>query len=273
VSDPITDEIWLAGQISTPPGYGQPTASQAEQFIVRHYNSGLATIGMNFQLSRYNVRRGGTNIGTTLNVLAARAMESNLSPGTLASTANQAVATGTITRTAGTPSNTAPVLALSLSGIITETTSYAVNTDIMLMTYQVPALPTGVTTTYGSGKRLRVDGVNIGTSITTLLANAAGFSKHFYIAYGSTAASLQGVASDTVITKAYRRVQLPIVQYYPTVNMPVGAQVPCNACSYVFQTPIYVNPGEFIVLCTFHAGTSATAGALTHSISFDYSWE
>lgn len=272
VSDPVTEEIWLAGQIDTPPGYGQPTASQALQFVTRHYISGAATVGLNFQVSRYNVRRGGTNIGTTLNVLAARAMESNLSPGTLATTANQTVTTGTIVKTtAAVPTNTAALLVNSLSGIVQETATLATTVDGMLMSYQNPALPTGVSATYAQGKRLRIDAINIASSVA-LAFTGGPISKHFYLAYGSTLVSLQGVAADTVTTKAYRRVQLPIVQYYAS-GILAGAQVPTNSSSYVLQTPIYVNPGEFIALVTFHVGTAPTVGTINHAISFDYSWE
>jgi hypothetical protein len=194
-----------------------------------------------------------------------------LSAGTLTTTFNQTVTTGTIVKTtAAVPTNTTSLLA-SLSGIVVETATLATTVDGILMSYQVPALPTDVTTSYGLGKRLRIDAVNIASSVSTTFTGGP-ISKHFYLAYGSTSLSLQGVTADGVLTKAYRRVQLPLVQYYASA-IAAGSQVPTSGTSYVLQTPIYVNPGEFIALVTYHVGTAPTAGAINHSISFDYSWE
>jgi hypothetical protein len=159
-----------------------------------------------------------------------------------------------------------------LSGIWIETLTLAVNTDAVLASFQCPALPTGVTTTYAPGKRLRIDAVNIASSITTALT-LGGFAKYFYLAFGSTAQSLAGVAADTLNTKAYRRLVLPIVQLYGAAAAAATLPGGVPATSYVLQTPIYVNPGEFISLCTYHVGTAASAGAAQHVISFDFSWE
>jgi hypothetical protein len=271
IQDSVAEQIWLAGSIATPPGFGAPIASQATNFFLRQLNGGVApTTPVAFQLSRYNVRRGGTNISTSLNVLAARAAESIYSPGTLTTTMNQAIATGSITRpAAAVPTNAGPGIS-SLGGIYVETGTLALATDAILMSYQVPALPVAVQTTYAPNRRLRIDGISIASGVTTAFATG-GFQKHFYIAYGSTSASLAGVATDTVTTKAYRRIMLPIVQFYTATHAP-GA--PNGASTYfAFQTPIYINPGEFVALCTFHQGVVGTVGVITHAIQFDFSWE
>jgi len=121
VNDPVTDIIWLASELMTPAGYGAPTASPALNVFCRQYQVTAPAVSYTMQVSRYSVRRGGTNIGTTLNVLAARAEESILSPGTLTTTANQAVATGSITRPAAAAPANATALVTSLSGIALET--------------------------------------------------------------------------------------------------------------------------------------------------------
>jgi hypothetical protein len=85
--------------------------------------------------------------------------------------------------------------------------------------------------------------------------------------------SLAGVASDTATTKAYRRVQLELVQSYPA-TAGVGTIPTQNGQSYLqLKTPIYVNAGEYVALCTFDIGVVPTSGVIQHSLSFDYSWE
>lgn len=273
IQDPVAEKIWLAGSLPTPPGFGAPIASQAVPCFLRHTISGVTTVAMNAKLARWNVRRGGTNISTTLDVLNARAGESIYSPGTLTTTANQTITTGSITRpTAAAPSNTT-ALVTSLSGIVLETPTGAAGTDTILMAYGVPALPTAVATTFAPNRRLCINGVNIASAVQTALTGG-GIAKHFYLAIGSTSVSLAGVATDTVTTKAYRRIQLPIAQAYSAAQ--AAGTLPSGdfSKSVVFQTPFYVNPGEFVALvCHNLIGTAVTAGTLQHAISFDYSWE
>ena len=273
VNDPVSGNIWLAAELDVPAGYGAPTASPALPVFYRQYQVTAPSTSYSMQVSRYSVRRGGTNIGTTLNVLAARAEEGSLSMGTLTTTANQAVATGSITRpAAAAPTNAGPGLN-SLSGIFLETPTGAAATDTILMSYQCPALPVATGTSYAPAKRLRIDGLNLASAVQTALTGG-GIAKHFYLAYGSTSASLAGVATDTVTTKAYRRVQLPIAQAYGAAQgagtLPTGD----FSKQVVFQTPIFVNPGEFVALvCHNLIGTAVTAGTIQHAISFDFSWE
>ena len=212
------------------------------------------------------------NITSSAAETAQRSAENILAPGTLTTTANQTITSGSITRpSAATPSNTATTLS-SLSGIYVETATEVVNVDSILMSYQVPALPTATGTTYAQARRLRIDGVRIASAVTTAFT-AGGFAKFFYLAYGSTAISLAGVTADTVTTKTYRRVMLELVQAY-TATQAAGTIPTQNGSAYMqFKNPIFVNPGEFLALVTFHAGTAGTVGVITHAISFDYGWE
>ena len=274
INDPVSDEIWLAAEIMTPPGYGSPVASQAQRMFCRHYVSGTSSVAASFTMSRYCVRRGGTNISTTLNVLSARAGGSVQSPGNILFSA-QTVTSGSITRpTAAVPTNiaTAATFMPFLSGIWNETGTLAAATDAVLASFQCPALPTAVGATYAPGRCLRIDAISIATSVTTAFT-AGGFCKYFYLAYGSTTQSLAGTAADTVTAKAYRRIVLPIVQVYAATQA-IGS-VPGGDYSknVVLQTPIFINPGEFVSLVTYHVGTAGTAGVMQHAIAFDYSWE
>jgi hypothetical protein len=39
------------------------------------------------------------------------------------------------------------------------------------------------------------------------------------------------------------------------------------------DAPIFVNPGEFIQLCTRHIGTVGTSGTVVHKITPVFGWE
>jgi hypothetical protein len=39
------------------------------------------------------------------------------------------------------------------------------------------------------------------------------------------------------------------------------------------DAPVYVNPGEFVQLCTRHIGTVGTSGTVVHRITPVYGWE
>ena len=272
IADPVTGTTWLAADVNTPPGYGAPVASPALPVSVRQYQVSAPSVASQITLGRMSVRRGGGMIISSLGDLENRVAESIYSPGTLTTTANQAIASGSITRpAAAVPSNTT-ALVTSLSGIVLETNTLAIGTDGILMAFQNPALPTAVGTTYAQQRRLRIDGVRIASSVQTVFVSTV-FSKYFYIAYGSTSVSLAGVASDTVTTKAYRRVQLDLVQSYPATAA-AGTLPTQNGNSYMqFKNPLYVNPGEFVALVTYDIGVVPTSGVIQHAISFDYSWE
>lgn len=272
IHDPVLDQVWLANELIVPAGFGLPTASQSQAVVFRQYLPSAASVASSLQLSHYSVRRGGSNLATSLNELSARAYDSILSPGTLTTTANQTVTTGTIVpAAAAAPTNTAALLT-SLSGIVLELGTLATATDGILMAYQNPALPTATGTTFAQNRRLRINGVSISSCVQTAFATG-GYVAQFYLAYGSTSVSLQGVAADTVTTKAARRVQLPIAQAFTATQAAGTLPTGDYSKQVTFSTPIYVNPGEFVALVTRHTGTAGTSGVVQHAIAFDYSWE
>lgn len=272
IADPVSDLIWLAGSLSTPAGYGAPTASQAVPIFVRqvHAVSAPATAA-SFNVSRYNVRRGGPNVVSTLKEMVARVSEGILSPGTLTTTGNNTITSGSLVAVvAAVPVNTAALLS-TLSGKITETMTLAAGTDGILINYLNPALPVAVGTTYNQNRRLRINGISLTTFVSVILSNATVIAKGFYLAYGSTSPSLAGVATDTATAKAYRRVQLPFMQQH-AINAALWS-VPTQTMNYFsFETPIYVNPGEYVALVTTNS-VAAVSGAVVHAIAFNYSWE
>lgn len=262
----------LYGSINTPTGNGQPVASSSLPFAVRHYHSGAAGAGISFALACYSVRIGGPDITdhTAVSTNGIYGAYQGLSGGTIGSLMSGTVTTGSVVPpTAAVPTNTTAALGTGLGGTFYETVSLAVATDGIICSYQVPALPTAAGATYVPQRRLRINGVSLGSFVQTVVAGGP-YNARFYLAFGHTAVSLQ--TAEAATTKAPRRVMLPFVQLV-TAAQAVNTMVTQNIYDYKFLNPIYVNPGEFVALVTTHTGTVGTTGTVAHQVCFDYAWE
>lgn len=272
ISDPVLNSVWLASNVNCPAAAGSVVSSPALPIFVRQSQPSAPTLWATVSVGRYSVRRGGQNIASSLADFNSRATDGLYSPGTLTTTFNQSITAGSVTRPAtAVPSNITTLLS-SLSGIVLETGTLAIGTDGILMSFQNPALPVTVQTTFTPQRRLRIDGVRIGSSVQAAFT-AGGFAKYFYIAYGSTTLSLAGVATDSAAAKAYRRVMLELVQAYTATQAAGTLPAQIGVSNIQFKNPIYVNSGEFIALCTYHIGNAGVTGVLQHNVSFDYAWE
>lgn len=272
ISDPVTGLTWLAGELSTPPGYGAPVSSPAVQFTARQYQATAPTVASQITLGRYCVRRGGQLIATGLGDFETRAAESIYSLGTLTTTAANTVTAGSVTRPAAAALSNTTALITGLSGIALETATLAVGTDGILMAYQNPVLPTAPGTSYAQQRRLGIRGIRVGSSVQAAFT-AGGFAKHFYLAYGSTSLSLAGVAADTATTKAYRRVMLELMQAY-AATAAAGTLPSQNGPGYIpLSSAVYINPGEWVALVNYHIGTAGVTGVIQHNLAFDFFWE
>ena len=260
----------LYGTINTPIGNGQPCASSAVPFSVRHAIAGGAASGvLNFNLARYSVRLGGPTYITDLGESGSRIMGSyqGLSGGTLGSIGLSGVITAgnSANPTPATPTTTTAALGTGLGGRFWETAALAVNTDGIIDSYQVPA---GTATL--PGRRLKIIGLYINSYIQTVLAGGPVVAEWF-IAFGHTAVSLATAESQSV--KAPRRITLPIIQTYTSAQA-VSTQVAQNLDYVDFKgAPIYVNPGEFFQVCKRYIGTVLTSGTIVNQITPVFTWE
>lgn len=137
-------------------------------------------------------------------------------------------------------------------------------TSRIILSYQVPAGTVNI-----QGRRLKLTGVSIASFVQTVVVGGP-YVATWKLCFGHTAVSLQ--TAEAATTKAPRRVNLPFVQLV-TAAQAVSTTVAQNVYTYVFDNPIYVNPGEFIALVTQHTGTVGSSGTVAHSIMYDYSWE
>lgn len=257
------------GTIPLPSGQSRMCLSSAGQYFVKHRIVGGAAGGIiQATVGAYNVRIGGTNSISTISTQGNRIRGSyqgtSATMGTLARV-------GTITTgneanvTAAVPTTTTAALGSGLGGTFWETISLAVNTDGIIMSYQNPAGTANVT-----GRRLVLRGMYLHSYVQTALVGGP-YTAEWFLAFGHTAVSL-GTA-EAATTKAPRRIALPFTQQVTAaqaVNTTVAQSV--NFVDFG-DAPIFVNPGEFVQLCTRHIGTVGTSGTVVHRVTPIYGWE
>ena len=186
-----------------------------------------------------------------------------LSGGTMGSLASYANST---TPAGAAASNTA-ALVTGLGGQATFNAIAAAVTDLIITSYQVPAvnLTTGVT-----ARTLRVNGVKISCANTGAAVATTANLLAWSLAFGHTAVSL--ATTEAASTKAPRRVPLGL-QFWPVGA--VDGATPQNGDLYMpFDNPIYVNPGEFVaVVAKFVKGTATASQTFYAHVTLDYGWE
>lgn len=263
-------DVQMYGEINTPEGQGTPNMASALPFSIRHAIVGGAASGViNAQLARYNIRQGGSNIVSSLGGQGNRLYGSyqGLSGGTMGSLTTYVNSTNP---TAAVPSNTALTANLpsGLGGQAWETftSGLALNTDGILMSYQVPAGTVNV-----SGRRLKITGVKMTSFVQTALTGGP-LVNTFALAFGHTAVSL--ATAEAAATKKPRIVLLPeLTQSVAAAAAASTMTSQPGSAMCLFPEPIYVNPGEFVAFTVKHIGTAATAGVIAYNIQYIYSWE
>jgi hypothetical protein len=97
------------------------------------------------------------------------------------------------------------------------------------------------------------------------------YIAEYFLAFGHTAVSL--ATAEAAATKAPRRIALPFTQTV-TAAQAVTTFVAQPVTFVDFgDAPIFVNPGEFVQLCTRHLGTAGTTGTVVHRVTPVYGWE
>jgi hypothetical protein len=258
------------GTIPLPAGQSRMCMSSSGQFFLKHRITGGAAGGLlQATMGAYNIRIGGPQMSTTLSTQGNRLNGSyqGLSGGTMGTVAR----VGTITTgneanvTAAVPTTTTAALGSGLGGTFWETVSLAANTDGIIMSYQVPAGTVNL-----PGRRLVLRGIYLSSYVQTVIVGAP-YTAEWFLAFGHTAVSL--ATTEAATTKAPRRIALPFVQQV-TAAQAVQTTVAqsTNFCDFG-DAPVYINPGEFIQLCTRHIGTAGTTGTVAHRVTPIYGWE
>lgn len=261
------DGAFKLGKIPLPAGQSRMTASGSGQFFIKHRIVGGAAGGViQALIGSYNVRVGGANFSTVMSTNGNRLYGSyqGQSGGTMGSLANYA---NSANPTAAVPTNTTAALGVGLGGQFWETASAAVNTDLIICSYQVPA----ASATF-SGRRLVIRGISMSAFIQTAITGGPYVSQ-YSLAFGHTTVSL--ATGEAATTKAPRRIPLPAFTHVITAAQAVSTLASTPGGSYMDfgDAPIYVNPGEFVALVKKKIGTVDTAGTIAYNIAFVYGWE
>jgi hypothetical protein len=248
-------------------GNGQPFASSSLPVSWRHaIGATPASSVISMQIANYNVKTAGYTVARSLGDMGQTINGSyqGLSGGTMGSLASYPNSTNPV---AAVPTNTTAALGTGLGGQFWETFTLAVNTDGIIMSYQVPlGTSAGI-----RGRTLRLDGIYLTSYVQTALVGGPCITQ-YSLAFGHTAVSL--ATAEGPATKAPRRIPLPAITQAPTAAQAVSTMVaqPGGAYHY-FDNPVYVAPGQFIAIVAKHIGTVGTAGTIAHTIALDYSWE
>lgn len=258
------------GVIPQPSGQSRMFMSSGVQAFLKHRIVGGAAGGvLQCTMGAYNVRLGGTNLATSPSTQGSRVFGSyqGLGGGTLGTIAR----VGTITTgneanvTAAVPTTTTAALGSGLGGTFWETVSLAVNTDGIVMSFQVPANTVNV-----QGRRLVLRGLYLNSYVQTVVVGGP-YTAEWFLAFGHTAVSLG--TTESASTKAPRRIVLPFVQQVTAAQAVNTTLAQTTTFFDLGDAPVFVNPGEFVQLCTRHIGTAGTSGVVAHRVSPILGWE
>lgn len=256
-------EFWngsnLLGALSAPSGVGQVCQNPSQPISIRYYNTGVTGAGMSLKMSDITVTLGDIQTAKPwahqlcgMGLMAYQG-QNGQTLGTTALYANSA------NPTAAVPTNTTAALGSGLGGNFWHTNTLAVNTDGIISSFQNVNGAVGV-----ASRVLYITGVKISTAVQVVLACTGVQIFNWSLAFGHTTVSL--AQTEGVAAKAPRRVPLGL-------QVSIGAQVAGSLLSETiiisFQSPIVVNPGEFIQTVVKNTGTVGTAGQLVHMITFD----
>ena len=154
-----------------------------------------------------------------------------------------------------------------LGGQFPVNATLAAGTDGILCAYQNPAGSINQTP-----RQLYITGVSIQGIVTTALTGGP-VTYAYALCYGGTSVSLATAETTTfatATTKAFRRIPLGYETYAATAAVGVTSG---TGVKLRLQTPVVVNPGEWVVISAKNLGTVTSAGVITILVTFNGYWE
>lgn len=255
----------LYGSLNRPAGQGQPFMSVSVPYAIRHAIAGGAA-GAVYQvvLNDYTVSMGGPISASPLDAIGNRMLGSHqgLSGGTMGSLAAYA---NNSTPAGAAATNTTSAISTGLGGQGQMNAPVAGATDLIVNSYQVPAGTVAI-----QGRRLVVRGVRLCMSNGVVAVATTPTVFLVTLNWGHTAVSL--ATAEAATTKAPRREALGFQSW--AIGAAVGAPPAEGPIVMTFQSPIYVNPGEFIAVAVKAlAGTATGTETFFVTVTYDYGWE
>jgi len=255
-------ELLPGGELAYPVGVGTPTAQQSFPISIQSRNVGvvtgtIGTIKVQYVSALQQDVDTGLNLPTNLALRGLHAYQ-GFKGSTQGSTA---LLTNNLAAGAGVAlTNTTAAAGVGLGGQFSVLPTLAVGTDGILCSYQVPVGTINITP-----RTLLIYGVVMQGAVTTVLAGGAVVYLSS-LAFGHTAVSM--ATAEATATKAPRRIPLGFSSF--AANAPVGTV--SAHLHYTFDSPIVVNPGEFVAICAKNVGVVTTTGVITFSVTFDAVW-
>jgi hypothetical protein len=265
-------EFWiddvLQANVLCPSGYGQPYQSLALPFSIQQRNSAGVGGGTQCQLKTAAIRIEQMDLALGMplsHILSAAGQayqgQSGGAQGTLATIVNNTAPT------AAALQNTATLVA-GLGGTAAVLPTLTANNDGIIFSYQNPA--GGVSQT---PRTLVITGVQIHGAVSTALSGGPVINA-LILNYGHTAVSLataEGASFSTATTKIPRKVPVGFETYAANAAVGVlGTSVPIELD--LAQSPVVVNPGEFVCISSRNIGTVTTTGAITYLCTIKHYW-
>lgn len=248
------DDVLYAEQ-SIPAAQGQPFLTTALPAFIQKYNSNTVGSSPNviFRVSDVTVSLMDIASNQTwANQMSSMGMGlQGLNGGTMGSP--QVQWANTTLPTAAAATNTTAALGAFLGGIFQMNAPATSATDVIISMYQNPAGGVNQTPRTMKLRGIKVTAINSVAAVATTPSTFA-----LAIAWGGTTVSLATAETGSFVTATAkaRRIQ-PI----GVVTLPIGAVAgtPSNECVFDFESPIIINPGEFVGVCAKILSGTATA--------------
>jgi hypothetical protein len=259
------DGILLAnGILNIPAAQGQPFITGTLPITFQFRNNGTVSGAqvMQARVLEVTADQKCINLGKPFShIQASRGLMS--SQGTSGNTmGSTALLTNSLAAGAGAAAtNTTAALGSGLGGQFSVQPTLTAATDGIICSYQVPAGSVNITP-----RTLYITGVRVQGLVTTAFTGGPVYYA-YSLAYGHT--NVAANTSEGVAAKATRRVPLGYETY--VVTAPVGTLG--QGVYMPFNSPIVVNPGEFIQVLAKNLGTVTSAGVICLLVTFDGYWE
>jgi len=268
----------LLGAVVIPSGQAVPFMFDALPAFAHMYNSGAVSgTAMQVKLSTIIVDQLDQNISKPYShIQAAKGLSiyQGLQGGTMGATAFWAAGANPTTALPAGVSLTAN-LPTSLSGGQGLATLWNLAATDMVMTQAL--VPVG--SVNQTPRTLYITGVKISALSYTAVWTAPAAGPHMLmwgIFYGNTTVNPTTAESATFVTatvKAPRKVPIGLMSWATTAT-PIGTPPDRGEIAMTFQTPIVVNPGEYIqLICKMLNGAATATGGLFFTYTFDGYWE
>jgi hypothetical protein len=256
-------EFWindiLVATIDRPNSSASITAFMNLPVFVRTFNSSATALANTVKVGYVNVSLGdmATNRNWEYVMAGSGGMAYQQQTGA-AALGSTALLTNSLAAGAGVAmTNTTAALGSGLGGQFATQPTLAAGSDGIVSSYQVPFAATA------PGKTLYITGVRVQGAVTTTLVGGPVLYA-YSLAFGHTAVSL-ATAEANGTAKAPRRIALGF-ETFPATSI---AGIAGGGVYMAFNSPVCVQPGEFIQLVAKNLGTVTSAGVITFLVAFD----